>query len=69
MKRIKTKLGVLILVTALCLLGLASYIINRAQRDYNQLANFKKTTEISLQIYNYTQALTGDATPRFLASG
>ncbi len=60
MKRIKTKLGVLILVTTLCLLGLAIYIINRAQRDYNELANFKKTTEISLQIYNYSQALTGE---------
>jgi methyl-accepting chemotaxis protein len=58
MKRIKTKLGTLILATAVCLLGLAGYIINRAQQEYNQLANFKKTTEISRQLYEHTLALS-----------
>jgi methyl-accepting chemotaxis protein len=60
MTRIKTKLGVLIAVTLVAFLGLASWMISREQQAYNGLANFKTTTEISSKLYDYTQALTAE---------
>jgi hypothetical protein len=57
MKRISTKLGILILATTICLLGLAAMIISQAQREFNQLSNFKTTVAVSQQLYDYTLAI------------
>jgi methyl-accepting chemotaxis protein len=60
MKRVKTKLGVLICATLACLLGLAGIIIIKAQREYRELINFRKTTSISLEVSEFILAFTAE---------
>ncbi len=60
MKRITTKLSLLIAAMLLSFLGIAGYLISREQRAYQSLDNFKKTTEISVQLYDYSIALTAE---------
>ena len=60
MKKISSKLLVLVGSAVLCLLILAGVIIGKAVGEYRSLSNFRKTTEISIQAYNLMRSIVGE---------
>ena len=58
MKKISTRLFVLVSLAVFCLAILAGQVLASALREYTSLANFRKTTEISLQVYDLLLAIT-----------
>jgi methyl-accepting chemotaxis protein len=68
MKKIRTKLAALISAVVLCLAALAGIVVLKASHDYRNLTNFRKTTEISLQVYDLLLAVTQERTESWYAT-
>jgi methyl-accepting chemotaxis protein len=68
MKKISAKLSVLVSLAMICLAVLAALTISRSVREYRSLANFRKTTDLSLQVYDLLLAVTQEKNDSWYAT-